>query len=171
MAEGFEGLEVWKTAHQLMLFVHQKVVPRLPPEEKWDLASQIRRSSKSVGANIAEGYGRYYYQGDIRFCYNARGSLTETIHHLNDARDLQYIDLALYDEGRAPADQTYRLLNGYVAHLKQRKIGENEPGANIIIHETRVTYEIDNWIDDANVFSDSPDQSPDKPSNQFQVTN
>jgi four helix bundle protein len=156
MADGFEGLEVWQKAHALMLFVHQRIAPCLPSEEKWDLAAQIRRSSKSIGANIAEGHGRFYFQDNVRFCYNARGSLAETIQHLMVARDLKYITSAMYDEGRALADQVYRLLNGYIAYLKQRKIGEHEPGANLIIHETRVAYEVGDWTDDANAFIDSP---------------
>ena len=53
MPEGFEQLLVWQRAHALMLFIHSRVVPLLPPEEKWDLAIQIRKSSKSVKANIA----------------------------------------------------------------------------------------------------------------------
>lgn len=61
-----------------------------------------------------------------------------------------------YDEGRALADQVYRLLNGYIAYLKQRKIGEHEPGANLIIHETRVAYQAGDWADDANALTDSP---------------
>ena len=87
----FESLDVWKKARELMLFIHREIVPKLPLEEKWDLASQIRCSSKSVGANIAEGHGRYYFGDNVRFCYNARGSLAETNHHWLDAKDLGYI--------------------------------------------------------------------------------
>ncbi len=43
MAEGFESLQVWQKAHALMLLVHREVVPHLPPEEKWDLASKAQR--------------------------------------------------------------------------------------------------------------------------------
>ena len=129
--QSFESLEAWQMAHELMLFVHQKIVPLLPVEEKWDLAIQIRRSSKSVEANIAEGHGRFYYLDTVRFCYYSRGSLAETINHLIDARDLGYIPLDLYQEGRSLADSTYRLINGYITYLKRRKIGADEPGANI----------------------------------------
>ena len=65
---GLETLQVWQKARELVVFVHQRVSPALPDDEKWDLTQQIRRSSKSVMANIAEGYGRYYYQEVIRFC-------------------------------------------------------------------------------------------------------
>jgi four helix bundle protein len=142
-AKGFEGLEVWQKARRLMVAVHKRVVPLLPPEEKWGLARQIRDSSKSVMANIAEGYGRYYYQDNVRFCYVARGSLDETINHLITALDLDYIPNALYDDLRAIADETRRLLNGYINFLKRRKQGENEPGSQIAVQEIRVAYTVD----------------------------
>jgi four helix bundle protein len=140
MAEGFEGLAVWRKAHELMLFVHRQILPVLPREEKWCLADQIRRASKSVAANIAEGYGRFYYQDNIRFCYNARGSLVETINHLIAARELDYISIDLYQEGRQLADDVYRLINGYIAYLKKSKQGANEPGANVVAHESLEEY-------------------------------
>lgn len=71
-----------------MLDVHKKLIPVLPKEERFDLTDQVRRSSKSVPANIAEGYGRFYYMDNVRFCYNARGSLDETANHIRAALDL-----------------------------------------------------------------------------------
>lgn len=91
-------------------------------------------------ANIAEGYGRYYYQDNVRFCYNARGSLDETINHLITALDLGYIPQSLYDELRALADETRRLLNGYINYLKRRRQGAKDPGSNLAVREIRVEY-------------------------------
>jgi len=138
--KGFQGLEVWQKARQLMIVVHKRIAPLLPPEEKWDVAHQIRSPSKSVMANIAEGYGRYYYQDNARFCYNARGSLDETINHLITARDLGYIPESLYREAHALADEVRRMLNGYIAYLKRCRQGENEPGSNLPIQEVRIAY-------------------------------
>ncbi len=53
---GFEDLKCWQRARQLMLACHQ-LADRLPSNERYDLASQIRRSSKSGMAHISEGYG------------------------------------------------------------------------------------------------------------------
>ena len=131
MAEGFEGLLVWQKAHALMLFGHREVVPRLPAEEKWDLAGQLRRASKSVGANIAEGHGRFYYRDRVRFGYNARGSLSETENHLKVAHDLSYLSEQLYQQGREMASEAQRLLNGYIDYLKREQPGKNEPGHDI----------------------------------------
>ena len=96
--QSFETLKVWQKAHALMLNVHKRFVPALPKEERFDLTDQIRRSSKSVSANIAEGSGRFYYMDNVRFCYNARGSLDETINHLRTALDLDYCSAELYKE-------------------------------------------------------------------------
>ena len=70
---GIETLKVWQKAMDLAVKVYREIIPLLPVEEKYALASQLRRSAQSIPANIAEGYGRYYYQDNIRFCYIARG--------------------------------------------------------------------------------------------------
>ena len=80
--KSLETLEVWKKAKEFALRIYREVLPLLPSEEKWNLNQQLRRASNSVPANIAEGYGRFYYQEIIRFCYIARGSLEETLSHL-----------------------------------------------------------------------------------------
>lgn len=67
-----------------------RVADALPSKERYDLASQVRRSSKSVMADIAEGYGRCHYLDSLRFYYIARGSLEETINHIITAHDLAY---------------------------------------------------------------------------------
>ncbi|RPH59366.1 MAG: four helix bundle protein [Chloroflexi bacterium] len=141
--QGFESLKVWQKAHELMLDVHTKLLPLLPKEEKYDLANQIQRSSKSVGANIAEGYGRFYYMDNVRFCYNARGSLDETINHLRTSLDLKYCSKDIYLQLRAKADETRRMLNGYIDWLKAQKAGEKDPGANIHIRELPGEYLIE----------------------------
>jgi four helix bundle protein len=141
--QSFEKLQTWQKSHQLMLDVHKRLVPLLPKEEKYDLADQLRRSSKSVSANIAEGAGRYYYMDNVRFCYNARGSLDETLNHFIAARDLGYCPVPLYQDLRSQVEEIRRLLNGYISWLKTKKVGEREPGANLTIHEISPEYLVD----------------------------
>lgn len=141
--QSFEKLQTWQKAHQLMLDVHKRLVPLLPKEEKYDLADQLRRSSKSVPANLAEGAGRYYYMDNVRFCYNARGSLDETLNHLISARDLGYCPVPLYQDLRDQVEEIRRLLNGYISWLKTKKVGERELGANVTIHEISPEYLVD----------------------------
>jgi four helix bundle protein len=144
--KGFEGLKVWQKAHALMLGVHKELVPAIlqaSKDERFDLISQIRRSSKSVPANIAEGHGRFYYGDNVRFCYNARGSLDETVNHLRTALDLEYCSKSLYENLRAQADEIRRMLNGYIDWLKEKKIGEKEPGANLRVREDQAEYGVE----------------------------
>jgi four helix bundle protein len=126
-----------------MLDIHKKLIPLFPKEEKYDLVDQLKRSSKSVPANIAEGVGRYYYMDNVRFCYNARGSLDETLSHLMAARDLGYCPLPLYQDLRSQIEEIRCVLNGYISWLKAKKVGANEPGAKLIINENSYEYRVD----------------------------
>jgi four helix bundle protein len=144
MAEqSFETLKVWQKSHALMLDIHNRILPSLPKEEKYVLADQLRRSSKSVPANIAEGSGRYYYMDNVRFCYHARGSLDETLNHLIVARDLNFCSSELYLEMRERVEEIRKLLNGYISWLKTKKVGGNEPGAKLAVHELPSEYLLD----------------------------
>ena len=109
-----------------------KLADGLPPKERYDLAPQTRRSSKSVMANIAEGYGRYHYLDSLRFYYIARGSLEETISHIITAHDLAYITdtrfRELYDLGR----EAERTLNGYINYVRKLKTGSEAYGDQYI---------------------------------------
>ena len=140
--QGFETLKVWQKAHAFMLEIHKQLLLSLPKEEKYGLSDQIRRSSKSIGANIAEGNGRFYYMDNVRFCYQARGSLDETLNHLKTALDLGYCEKKNYDELREQAEEIRRMLNGYITWLKKQKIGAQEPGANLYIREASEDYTI-----------------------------
>jgi len=79
--KSFEDLEVWQLAKELTVKIY-KLTAKFPPEEKFGLSSQLRSAAVSIGANIAEGCGRYHFKDNIKFLYNARGSLLETKSHL-----------------------------------------------------------------------------------------
>src|SRR5687767_5807178 len=89
--KSFEELVIWQQARALRNEIFL-LVKSFPNEEKYRLVDQIIRSSRSVAANIAEGFGRYHYQEFIQFCRHARGSLLETVEHLTCALDCNYID-------------------------------------------------------------------------------
>lgn len=138
--QGLETLEAWKKSESFALKVYKEILPLLPEEEKWNLNQQIRRSVSSIPANIAEGHGRFYYQENIRFCYIARGSLTETYSHITLAVELGYISVEKYDEIKKLVEELIRIINGYIAYLKRSKIGANEPGANHAVREDIALY-------------------------------
>ena len=98
--QGLETLEAWKRAKDFAVKVCKEILPLLPAEERWSLSQQIRRAVQSVPANIAEGHGRFYFQETIRFCYIARGSLSETYTHLVVAYELGYIPQKIYADLR-----------------------------------------------------------------------
>lgn len=141
---GIESLLIWKRAIDYVVLINQKVLPRLPSSEKFSLSSQLRRSAQSVPANIAEGFGRFYYQEGIRFCYIARGSLEETYSHLVLANKLGYLSEELFGECVDKTQEIRKLINGYIRYLKRSKRGSNEPGNNLI-HENLSAYLLDDW--------------------------
>jgi four helix bundle protein len=61
----------------------EKLNKTFPSEERFRLSDKVIRSSRSVNASIAEGHGRYTFPDRIHFCIIARGSLGETLNHLN----------------------------------------------------------------------------------------
>ena len=116
----FYDLEAWKVARDLKISV-AVVVKKFPPDERFSLISQIIRSSRSVTANISEGYGRNNYKETIHFCRMARGSLEETLNHLIDTFDEKYItedELKGYKEN---VDKCLKILNGYIGYLRKNQ--------------------------------------------------
>lgn len=121
--KSFESLEAWKSARELRQAI-SKMVKKFPEHEANKLTDQILRSSRSVSANIAEGYGRFHYLDNMRMCRIARGSLTETLEHLICANDEEYISETELFEMKMKYERSLRLLNGYVAFLKSKKEAE-----------------------------------------------
>lgn len=141
--QGLKRLKVWVRAKDFALNIYEQILPLLPPEEKWNLNRQLRRSSLSISANIAEGYGRFYYQDNVRFCYLARGSLEETLSHLVFAFEAKHIPEGLYNKFESEGEEIDKMLNGYIALLKKSKQGANEPGESYSIQEDSVSFSIE----------------------------
>ena len=139
-----DQLEVWRLARDFAVLIYKKVVPLLPTSEKYNLADQLKRAATSVPANIAEGHGRFYFQDDVRFCYIARGSLTEVQSHLSLAKELGFITPEIYSHATHEAEKVARSINGWIAYLKKAKTGMNEPGANQFVREQQEPYLIEN---------------------------
>jgi four helix bundle protein len=119
--QGLETLEVWQKAMDYAVDVCQNIIPLFPNEEKWALSSQLRRAVQSIPANIAEGYGRYTCQDTIRFCYIARGSMTETMTHLILAKRMEYVDSDFIQTYLDRLTEIGKMLHGYIAHLRKQK--------------------------------------------------
>jgi len=90
-AKGYEGLDVYQRARALLKPMHDLALT-FPDYEKFDLADQIRRASKSIPANIAEGYAKRRSGREFAFYLtNAMGSANEMEVHLKVAYELGYI--------------------------------------------------------------------------------
>src|SRR3954464_1416855 len=92
----FLDLEVYQLAHKfaMTIFVLTK---RFPPEEKYSLTDQIRRSSRSIAVNTAEGWGKRIYTGNFkRHLVDGMGSLEESKSWLIFTKDCYYITIEIY---------------------------------------------------------------------------
>ena len=116
----FEDLEVYKAAREFRKRIYQ-LIKELPAEEKYNLASQMRRAALSLTNNLGEGHGRYHFQENIQFCRISRGSLMELIDDLNVCIDEKYFSIDYLEGLKQEAYRINKMLNGYIAYLKKRK--------------------------------------------------
>jgi four helix bundle protein len=112
----FRDLKAWQVARELRNKV-RSVTRTWPADEKFRLCDQIIRSTRSVTANIAEGYGRFYERDNVRFCRIARGSLYETQDHLITAYDDGILSEEDLKELLDLSERAIMLINGYIKYL------------------------------------------------------
>lgn len=91
MSARHENLVAWQRADDLFIELHQMVKRRFPGEERYELASQLRRAAYSVVANIAEGMSRRSPKEKLHFLNIAEGSLAEAGYCLHAAHRLGYL--------------------------------------------------------------------------------
>ena len=115
----FEDLDCWKASRDLRRFVAAEIIPKLPKDERYRMGDQLLRAARSATANIAEGYGRFHYLDNAKFCSNARGSCWEVLDHLITAVDEGFASEELLSRGRELVGHAVRLINGYMKYLKR----------------------------------------------------
>jgi four helix bundle protein len=89
-----------------------RLTSSFPREEVYGLTTQLRRSSSSIAANLAEGCGRNGDAELARFCAIAMGSASELEYHLILARDLRLLTAADYAALALQATEVKRMLTG-----------------------------------------------------------
>jgi len=114
-AKSFRDLVVWQKAHELVLGIY-KITTEFPREEIYGLTAQIRRSSTSVAANIAEGFKKKSNIDKVRILNIAQGSLSETEYFLILTKDLKYSNV---DHLMSLADEVGRLLEAYIKAIRK----------------------------------------------------
>ena len=138
MATQLEDLRILKAAEEVADSVWRYVIG-------WDaftrdvVGKQLARAADSIGANIAESYGRFHYGEKLQFLYYARGSLFETKYWLNRANARNLISL---DDTKQYAQKLSTLahqLNTFALSLKRQRKGQSasnqirEPSDNYFI--------------------------------------
>jgi four helix bundle protein len=127
---GFEDLECYQLALQVLREAY-RVSKRLPPEEKYNLADQMRTAAVSTVLNIAEGYGRYHYLDSLRFYYIARGSLNEILSGFITCDEVGYTCGELPNQ-RELCHSALRSLNGYIRYVRKQQQGRQEYGDRML---------------------------------------
>ena len=115
----YHRLDVYQKAYQLALEVH-RISLGFPKIEQYGLAQQLRGSSKSIPANIAEGMGKQESAADVRrFIRMALGSCDETRVWMEFARDLGYLEPETQSQFEQRYQEVGRMLQGVI-----RRYGE-----------------------------------------------
>jgi four helix bundle protein len=106
----FEKLDVYQLARKFRVDI-KKLTLSFPADEKFELTSQIRRSSSSIATNLAEGSGRASGKDQAHFTNISFSSALETIDHLAYAFDMAYLQEGLYVTLRQKLDEIINKLN------------------------------------------------------------
>lgn len=110
----YRNLSVYQKAYQLALEVHRMSLG-FPRIEQYELASQMRRSSKSITANIAEGMGKQESPAEVtRYIRLAMGSCDETKVWLEYSKDLGYIEQDTFEHYYYRYDEVGKMLRGII---------------------------------------------------------
>jgi len=118
--KSYEELEAYKNCRVFRIFVFENIISILLNQKEFSLADQLKRASRSITANIAEGYGRFHYKDNSKFCIIARGSLNESLEHGITANDESLISKDLLIQLHQLFESAIKPLNGYISYLQRQ---------------------------------------------------
>jgi four helix bundle protein len=113
----FYDLEAWKKARKLNLEIY-KMTRAETFKKDFILVDQVRRSSVSIIANLAEGFGRKGNKEFLQFISIAEGSLCELQSHLFISLDVEYITQPVFQKLFEMTEETQRIINGFAEYLR-----------------------------------------------------
>jgi four helix bundle protein len=113
-------LLVWQQAMDLAVACY-KLSKRFPKEDLFGLTSQLRRSSASIAANIAEGHGRESSQTFIQYLRISQGSLKETETHLILAGRLDLGNKQDLKDALASCNEIGKMLRSLIRAIQDKK--------------------------------------------------
>lgn len=125
-----EDLEVYRKLCHLHIEVNG-LSRQWPADERYELGSQIRRSSNSAPANLAEKHSDRHIRNKIEGVNRARGEALETIHHLFNASLKGYLDENSYLAFRSRYEECIRMLNGLERSLERSLPETDRRWANV----------------------------------------
>ncbi len=114
--QGYRDLKVYQLAYKLAMEIFNET-RSFPKDERYSLTDQIRRSSRSVAANIAEAYRkRQYPKMFVSKLADSDGETTETQVWLDFARDCGYLSVERHDELMKSYEEVGKMLGSMMAH-------------------------------------------------------
>jgi four helix bundle protein len=114
----FEDLEIYQRLCKLHIEIHNLTLT-FPKFEMHELGSQLRRSSNSIPANLAEGWNNKHINIYLEGINRALGELRETKHHLTIAYKKNYLSEEIYREYIERYDECGRMLKGLERSLEK----------------------------------------------------
>ena len=120
MVVKFDELRVMKTAENIADDIW-KQISLWPPFEKSTVGKQLTRAADSIGANIAEAYGRFHYGEKLQFLYFARGSLFETKYWVNRTAVRKLLPQLQTEKYANELSQLAHQLNAFAKNTKSQK--------------------------------------------------
>jgi four helix bundle protein len=114
-----EELEVFKLSHSLVLNVY-KLTENFPPEERFGLIQQMRRSAYSIPMNLIEGSNRLSTKEYRRFVGIAKGSAGEISYQVMLAKDLGYVPEEVYSELKNKYEIVIKMLSNLAKSLAKK---------------------------------------------------
>ena len=115
----FRRYDIWQRSFKVVLLIY-RLTNRFPVAEVYGLTSQLRKSSNSVAANIAEGCGRGSEADFARFLRISVGSASETQSHIMIAAGLGYLDKETADEVLDEISQIRQMIGGLIRSLGRK---------------------------------------------------
>ena len=144
-AINFEDLRILQSAEAIADGIWREVM-------RWDsfardvVGGQLARAADSIGANIAEAFGRFHYGEKLQFLYYARGSLFETKYWLNRALGRDLMSSTQVQDYSSQLTSLARQLNAFATGLKSQRHGTRS--------QTKAVHELS-----AEYVTDSPDDA------------
>lgn len=151
MATSLEELKVLRVAEEIADGIWAQVI-------RWDefardvVGKQLTRAADSIGANIAEAFGRFNYGEKLQFLYYARGSLFETKYWLNRTLARNLMTASEAKDYAAQLTDLARQLNAFASDLKSQRRSEQQSKT---IRETSAEYIISTQPDNSPLFTET----------------